>query len=83
MAQAEPKRDIINIVGVVMEEDNFAVYEAARSHFINLLRVYADYDGNIAYDYNIESDPLWVSVNEDGAIQQHTSTPPAEVLKLL
>ncbi len=83
MAQAEPKRDIINIVGVVMEEDNFAVYEAARSHFINLLPVYADYDGNIAYDYNIESDPLWVSVNEDGAIQQHTSTPPAEVLKLL
>ncbi|MBT7308976.1 MAG: hypothetical protein HN842_12225 [Gammaproteobacteria bacterium] len=83
LKQAEPYREQIIVVGIAMNEDNFAVYELARSHFIPLLPVYADHDGNIAYDYDVDKGPMWVSINTAGEIEQRTPTPPEEVLTLI
>ncbi len=78
-------RDQLNLVGIVMYEeiDNYwyDVYELSRRHFINLLPLYADHDENIAYDYDVNQAPLWVTVDEDGKISTYASTPPAEVVR--
>ncbi len=82
LVQAEKIREEINIIAVVMSTDNFAVYDKARSHFLMLLPVYADHDENIAYDYDAESSPLWISV-EKGVITQRSPTPPDAVTQKL
>lgn len=78
LEQAEQVREQINIVAVVTSTDNFAVYEKARSHFLMLLPVYADHDENIAYDYDAETAPLWITV-ESGKISSRSPDMPAAV----
>ncbi len=81
LASAESQREQFNIVGVVASEDNFAVYEKARSHFITLLPIYADHDGNIAYDYDAEPLPLWITV-ENGMIHERSPELPEALTSL-
>jgi hypothetical protein len=78
LVQAEKLREQTLVVGVVTSTDNFAVYEKARSHFLNLLPVYADHDENIAYDYDVEQSPLWVTI-ENGLITSRSRTAPTAV----
>ncbi len=82
LEQAEKMYEEINLVAVVMNTDNFAVYEKARSHFLFLLPVYADHDENIAYDYDVNQAPLWVTV-EQGKITSHAAETPVAVTKVL
>ncbi len=82
LEKAEKVREEINMIAVVMSTDNFAVYEKARSHFLMLLPVYADHDENIAYDYDANSAPLWITV-EKGKITSRTTEMPAAAAKLL
>ena len=81
MVRAEPLREAFNLAGVVMSEDNFAVYEQARSHFIFLLPIYADHDGNIAYDYDVEIEqaPLWITI-DSGRVVRRAESPPEELV---
>jgi len=78
LRQMNKIREQLNLVGVVMSEDNMAVYERSREHFINLLPIYADHDENIAYDYDVEKAPMWVTV-ESGTITMRSSEPPSEI----
>jgi hypothetical protein len=82
LEQAEQVREEINLVAVVMSTDNFAVYEKARSHFLMLLPVYADHDENIAYDYDANSAPLWITVNS-GRITARSAQMPSAVERIL
>lgn len=82
LEQAEKVREEINLIAVVMSTDNFAVYEKARSHFLMLLPVYADHDENIAYDYDANSAPLWITV-ENGKIVTRSAQMPVAVEKTL
>ena len=74
-----------SIGGIIMSEDIFAVYEATRAHFINLLPIYADHDENIAYDYDVEIEkaPLWVTIDESGKISNRSPTIPDAVKSVL
>lgn len=78
-------RDQFNLIGIVMYEEVddywYNVYNLHRHHSINLLPLYADHDDNIAYDYNVEQSPIWVTVDKSGNISKYASTPPSEVLK--
>ncbi len=83
-------REELNMAGIVMYDDNFdvnkqnfAVYELSRRHFITLLPVYTDDDENIAYDYDVEEAPMWLTINEDGMIERRDPAPPPELLKLI
>ncbi len=82
LEKAEKVREEINLIAVVMSTDNFAVYEKARSHFLMLLPVYADHDENIAYDYDANSAPLWITV-EKGRITSRLEEMPAAVKSIL
>ena len=78
MRQMSEIREQLNLVGVVMSEDNMAVYDRSREYFINLLPIYADHDENIAYDYDVEKAPMWVTV-ESGTIVARSPEPPSEI----
>ena len=82
LVKADKVREQANIIAVVTHTDNFVVYEKARSHFINLLPIYADHDENIAYDYDVEQTPLWVSVIK-GKITTRSADLPTPLASLL